>query len=320
MLNSDNKTILIFGGAGFIGSNIAQRFCDEGYMVTVVDGFLPETGGCKRNLKGIISNINLIESRIEDVDNLPEVVRGNDLIVDCMAWTSHHSAIDEPLYDLKLNAESHLYLLKCLKGCTGKHIIYLSSRGVYGNPQVDEITEETAMMPEDIQGIHKLTAESYYRVYSRIYGFNVISLRLSNCFGANQPVEGRDIGLLGGFVRDILSNRDIEIFGRKRRRFLVYVKDLSDAVFKLSERQFRGFEPFNIGGIETYIEELAELLIGITGQGSYSIKEMPLEVKNMDIGNAAFSEAKLRVFLGGIQNTDLKIALSSTVSYFKENM
>lgn len=320
-MDSNGKhTVLILGGAGFIGSNIAKRFYDVGCNVIVIDGLLNQTSGRRKNLKQIISDIQFIKSKIEDVHNLDEIVRQSDIIVDCMAWTSHHLALKEPIYDLKLNAESHLYLIQQLKKYHNIKIIYLGSRSQYGNPNISEITEDTPMVPDDIQGIHKLVAESYYRIYSKLYGLNVISIRFPNCFGKNQPTTGNDIGLVGSFIRDILASKIIEVYGIDRKRYLVYVKDLAEVVFKLSEKSFTDFKAFNLSGHEILIEELIKALIEIIGKGRYVKAEIPHEVKVIDIGSAKFSDVKLQRFLGGIPKTNLKAALCKTVSYFKENM
>jgi len=311
---------LILGGAGFVGSQIATRFCRAGYNVIVIDGLMDQTGGRKKNLSPIISEIQFLDSCIEDVHDLAEIVRQSDIIVDCMAWTSHRLALLDPVYDLRLNAESHLYLIRQLQENRNKKVIYLGSRVQYGNPGVAEITENTPMVPEDVQGIHKLTAESYYRVYAKLNSLNVVSLRFPNCFGENQPVLGDDIGLIGSFIRDILDNKCIEVFGHDRKRHLVYVKDLAEVVFLLIKKPNVGFSAFNLGGYEVLIEDLVKTLIELTGQGTYQIKELSHEIRSIDVGNARFSEAKLKTLLGEIPRTDLRSALLATITYFKENM
>ena len=319
-MNCNKQTVLILGGAGFIGSNIISYFLDDGYNVITVDGLLEKTGGRRENLNKFISGIQFIESEIEKVKNLSEIINQSSVIIDCMGWTSHHLALSSPEHDLKLNLLSHIYFIKHLLSCKGKKVIYLGSRGQYGCPQATEITEETAAVPEDIQGIHKLAAESYFRVYSKIYGFNIISLRFPNCFGENQPTSGEDIGLVGGFIRDALNDEDIYVYGNKRKRNLAYVKDLAEVIFKLSKIEFRGFSIFNLKGEEVLIEDLVKMLIEIVGKGKCKIKPMPREIKNIDIGNSVINDSRLRELLGVIPKTDLRSTLVATVKYFKESL
>jgi len=193
--------VTIFGGAGFIGSNIAKKLVEIGYNTTVVDGLLRNTGGDLKNIRDILEKIKFYPLRIEEVPNLVKLVEDSDFIIDSMAWTQHGSAITNPQYDLELNCASHLCLIQAL---TKKNkVIYLGSRGQYGNPTVSRITEQTTMVPLDIQGIHKLAAENYYRIYSKIKSFDVVSLRIANCFGANQPIKKNEPGLIASFISSL---------------------------------------------------------------------------------------------------------------------
>jgi UDP-glucose 4-epimerase len=311
--------VLILGGAGFIGSNLVKIFVDNNCNVTVIDGLLDKTGARIENLSNYLDKIIFIQKRVEDTQNLPDIISKQDVVIDSMAWTSHLSAIKDPLYDLELNVKSHLYVLKAIinNKLFPCKIIYLGSRGQYGNPIVEKITEITPMVPEDIQGIHKLTAENYYRIYSKLYGLNIISLRIPNCFGENQPYEGEDIGLIGSFVKDSLKDKTIEIYGKGRKRNLIYVKDLCNITFSLSDTSISGFSAYNVAGHETGIEDLVKTIIKITDKGKFVLKSIPEEIKNIDTGFAQFDDTKLRNILNGYNLTILQDALKSTIDYLK---
>ena len=311
-------SILILGAAGFIGSNLTEKFVKSGYKVIALDGFLDQTGGRKKHIDPIIDQINIIDQKIENVANLLQLVKSVDIIVDCMAWSSHLSAINNPIYDLELNARSHLELLAQISKNPNQKFIYLGSRGQYGNPNTNLIDEKTPMVPTDIQGIHKLAAESYYRVYSKLKNMDVISLRFPNCFGKYQPITGPDIGLIGGFIKDALAGEVIEIYGEGRKRNIIYVDDLVDVILKLTEKDFTGFNAYNISGTEVSLLELSEKIISIVGKGSISKKDIPHEIKTIDIGNTEFSDIKLTEYLGSIPFTQLTTSLQETIKYFRE--
>ena len=312
------SSILILGAAGFIGSNLTKKFIKSGYKVIAVDGFLKHTGGNKKNIDAFIGEIDFFDKRIECMDNLVELVKSVDIIVDCMAWTSHHSALDNPFYDLDLNARSHLSLLAQIPKSLTQKFIYLGSRGQYGNPNTNLIDEDTPMAPSDIQGIHKLASESYYRVYANLKDMNVISLRFPNCYGRHQPTMGTDIGLIGGFIKNSLAGNIIEIYGKNRKRNILYVDDLVNIILKLSQKEFKGFNTYNISGVEVLLGDLAEKITSIVGKGSVLKKEMPYDIQVIDIGSAKFSDNKLKKYLGDIPLTKLGDSLSNTVNYFKE--
>jgi len=312
-----NKNVLILGGAGFIGSNLVEKFINYRYDVTVIDGLLEKTGGCLQNISKILNKITFIEKKIEEVQNLSKIISKHDIIIDSMAWTSHLSALKNPMYDLELNVKSHLYFLEEINKSRSKanKVIYLGSRGQYGNPKVDVINETIPMIPEDIQGIHKLTAENYYRIYSKIHGLNIISLRIPNCFGENQPYECNDIGLVGSFIRDSLKNKTIEIYGKGRKRNLIYIRDLTDIVYRLSNTSFSGFSSFNIAGYETTIKDLVTAIITITNKGNFILKKIPEEIKNIDTGFARYDDTKLKSILENFNLTKFEKAIENTINY-----
>jgi nucleoside-diphosphate-sugar epimerase len=317
MKNKKNSTVLIAGGAGFIGSSIAKRFVAEGHGVIVIDGLLGRTGGRINNLKEIKRCIRFIHSTIEDVAGLRALVKSSDVIVDCMGLTAHHIGMKAPLYDLMLNARSHLVLVQHLVGCADKKVIYLGSRGQYGNPGMDRIDEDTVMEPNDIQGINKAAAEAYYRVYSKANGFNVVSIRLPNCFGYNQPMRGEDIGLIGSFIRDALNGKVIEVFGNRERN-IVYAPDVASVVFKIAGKRFSGFNAFNLAGHRVAIKFIASTIVKIVGKGSVKTAKLPDQLKVIDIGGAKYDDTKLSKFLGDIPTTDITYAFKDTAEYFKK--
>lgn len=316
---TNNKKVLVLGGAGFIGSMISERFFNEGFSVTVIDGLLEQTGGLRKNLNQILPYIQFIDTRIEDIGNFSDLVSPYHLIIDCMAWTSHHLALSNPLYDLQLNASSHLHVLSALDKNVDRNIIFLGSRGQYGNPKISIITEETPMLPEDIQAVHKVAAESYYRLFAKFKRLNVISIRLSNCFGERQLAYGSDIGLVGGFIRDLLQGQTLDVYG-ERKRNLLYVGDLTEIIVRLSSKNMKGFNSFNVIGQEITIQQLVEILISIIGSGKYYISDIPQYIKEIDMGNAIVSDEKIRALLGDFSFTDLRSSLSKTVNYFKHEL
>ena len=266
--------IVIFGGAGFIGSHLAQAYLERGDQVTVVDGLVPGTGGRRENLPDPVPDaLTWHAARVEDVRELSALLDGTDLVVDAMALTAHHRALAEPLLDLELNAACHLHLLQALALCPGRRVLLLGSRGQYGQPKGRRVHEETPQVPADVQGIHKVAAESYFRVYSGMDRCQTICLRLPNCFGPHQAVHGDDIGLVGSLIRDLLADKTVEVYGNGRSRALLYVKDLVDAAVRLGDEEWdTPFEAYNIAGQQVAIEDLAQQIIATAGRGRYSVR------------------------------------------------
>lgn len=317
MTTGARRSVLVAGGAGFLGSGIAARYAAAGWDVTVIDGLVEGTGGRAEHLADLGTGIRFIRERIETVPDLPSIVAAHDVVVDSMAWTSHRLAMQEPLRDLRLNAESHLHLIEALPVSTGARVIYLGSRSQFGDGIGDEIVEDSPMIPRDVQGIHKLAGELYFRVYAKSRGLRAVSLRVPNCFGPRQPVTGDDIGLVGSLIRDLLSGKTVEVFGDARRRGFAFAGDVADIVFRLGQVSSDGFLPLNLGGWSLTIEALVQQLVQAVGRGGYTRAPLPASLQHMDMGNAHMRSDGLEAVLGDVPMTDLPSALSATVAYFR---
>jgi UDP-glucose 4-epimerase len=314
------KKLLLCGGAGFLGSHIAKTFLRQDWRVGALDGLVEGTGGARANIADFESDLEFVLlQKIEAVSDLAERVQWADWIVDAMAFTGHLIGFEQPIMDANANLLSHLRLLEALKKCPGKRIIYLGSRSQYGVAAAAEITEETPCAPVDPQGINKLAAEHFFRIYSKPYQFDAASLRLTNCFGPKQRVTG-ERGLVGGFIQDTLDGKPIEIFGSAdRTKNLLFGEDAAKIVFAFTQKPWSGFDVFNVGGVEAGIREFLETIFKAAGKGSFTVKPFPEHVKRIDVGEARFSDEKLGRFLNGFERTSLDAALSLTVDYFKEN-
>ncbi|MFQ5671469.1 MAG: NAD-dependent epimerase/dehydratase family protein [Nitrospinales bacterium] len=314
----DKKNVLILGGAGFIGSVLADELLNLGAHVTIIDGFVKDTGANIENINPFLSRIRLFKTPIESLENLSQLVETNDVIIDCMGFTSHELGIKYPLVDSRANLISHIHLIEGLKSAQDKKVIFLGSRSQYGKADTDSITEQTPMSPLDVQGINKLAAESFYKVYSSRYGFNILSLRIVNCFGEHQKNHGADIGLVGSFIKDILSGKTVEIYGdANRKKSLIYVRDLVRIIAKATTTAFQGFEALNVAGAEVSLESLLRHIKEITGKGDYVILPFPEKVKLVDVGETRYSDLALRKKIGDIKFTQLKMSLQKTIEYFE---
>ncbi len=308
--------ILIAGGAGFIGSHIAEKLLLCGHEVVILDGMLGETSGSPDNLAHL-HGFRLIPEAVETCQALPEHLDKAEIVIDCMGWTRHLLALKNPLYDLQLNVSAHIVLMNALKESPRKRVIYLGSRGQIGNAAADQIDDDAPRVPMDVQGIHKTAAESHYRVFSKLNDAKVLSLIIGNTFGPRMPMEGSDIGLVGGFLRDILADRGIELYGKGRTREFTYAPDLAEIVSRLCQHDWEGFQALNVPASAMALEELVQTMIELAGTGRYSIEDWPAEVKAIDIGAARLCPHKIRSWLGILPATPLREALQQTIQTFQ---
>lgn len=309
--------ILIAGGAGFIGSHIAEAFIGERHDVTVIDGCLPQTSGSPSNLAHL-PTVTFIQESVEDCSGLTKLLDESDLLVDCVGWTRHLLAIDDPHYDLSLNVSAHLHLIKAVADSKCSKVIYLGSRGQFGQLQSDDATEDHPQVPADVQGVHKSAAESHWRLAAKRHSLDVYSILFGNTFGSRLPLEGADIGLIGSFIRSLLADEEVEIYGKGRMRDVVYAPDLARALVELSGVNAQGFQRYNLVGSHVTLDELVSTMRGICGTGSVSFEDFPPHIKQIDMGNNTLSDDKLVAAIGSYPKTALKEALSETFKSLKD--
>jgi UDP-glucose 4-epimerase len=311
--------VVVFGGAGFIGSHCVDRFVARGQTVSVIDGLMAGTGGSRANLAAVLDRIEFTPAPIAEVTDLERVLAGADVVVDAMAWTSHIAALDNPARDLELNLLSHLTLIQALPAARPPRVIYIGSRSQLGRVS-GVVDEATPMDPIDVQGIHKTAAEQHFKLAAKRRSLNVVSVRLPNCFGERQPVAGGDIGLVGGFIRTALRGETIEVFGDQRQRCLLFAPDAAAIVERLAGAPIEGFCAVNAGGAHVAIRDLADRIVAAAGRGRVKSGPMPDDVRAIDAGDARVDETRLAALIGAPPRHDLDAALRATVGYFRETV
>lgn len=306
--------VLIAGGAGFIGSHIAEQLLSEENEVVVVDGLLSRTGGAASKLANL-DGLTFVSEPVEKCAQLPELLANIDVTIDCMGWTQHLSGLKEPNYDLQLNLASHITLIEALKQSTCRKVIYLGSRSQFGNPREETIRDDAPRHPVDVQGIHKTAAESHYRLFSERSDARLLSTLFGNTFGERMPLAGDDIGLVGGFLRDAFRNRCIPVYGRGRLREFTYAPDLAKTVARLCRMDWAGFQSLNIPGHSVEIESFVQMIIQCFGRGTYRVEELPAQIQSIDVGRATLCSRKIRTWLGDLESTPIIEAVANTVRY-----
>lgn len=316
MTHFHRRKALLLGGAGFIGSMIARKLLSCGYEVMVIDALLPGTGGSLTNIGDIQGDIKFINDDIGNIKDLHKILFDKDLVIDAMGWTSHLDGLANPIRDLELNQLNHLKIVENLAKNQITKIIYLGSRSQYGIPQGNSINELSPCNPTDAQGIHKLAAESYFRIYSERNNWKVISLRLPNVFGEGQKTQGNDIGLVGGMIKSSLANEDISVYKGSRKRNVLYVSDLADMIIKIDEVEWPlNFQILNIPGKVVQISDLAKTIVVLTQSGTITYKDLPQDIAAIDF-NVEFLSDFLANFIRE-NYTDIELSLLNTINYFK---
>jgi UDP-glucose 4-epimerase len=317
----NNKKILITGGAGFIGSNLARCLVKHGAKVTVVDSMIHDYGGNLQNLIGIRDKITINFSDVRDRYSMEYLIGEQDYLFNLAGQVSHIDSMVDPFADLEINAKSQLSILEaCRLFNPGIRIVFASTRQIYGRPKYLPVDETHSLDPPDVNGINKLAGERYHTLYSKVYDLHCAVLRLTNVYGPRQLVRHNRQGFIGWFVRQVVRGEKIKIFGTgNQRRDLVYVDDVVEALLLAGMSDKAKGKIYNLGGAEPIsLKELVELMIKVNGSGEYELAPFPEERKKIDIGDFYSDFDKIKSELGWSPTILLKEGLKRTFEYYQQ--
>jgi len=220
------ETILITGGAGFIGSNLCEHFLNQGKKVVCLDNFLT---GKKKNIAHLLDNpaFELVEGDIRNFETCLEVTQRVDAVLHQAALGSVPRSIENPITTNEINCHGFLNMLTAAKTNGVKRFVYASSSSVYGDSQLSPKVESQLGKPLSPYAVSKLTNELYGKVFHDLYGMETIGLRYFNVFGKNQDPEGAYAAAIPKFIESIRNNKSPLVYGDgKQTRDFTYVKNV----------------------------------------------------------------------------------------------
>ena len=313
------KRVLVTGGVGFIGSNLALRLVDAGAEVLLVDSMLPAYGANLRNIAPIRDRVRLNFSDVRDQHSLGYLVRGQELIFSLAGQVSHSESMRDPQTDLEINCRSQLSLLECCRqGNREVRIVFASTRQIYGRPQYLPVDERHPLVPVDVNGINKLAAEMYYTLYHQIHGIETISLRLTNTYGPRMDLASDKKGFVGIFLRKALAGEKIQIYGSgEQRRDFNYVDDVVEALLKAGASDAAQGNVYNLGHPQPRrLLDFVKMLKGLT-PFEFELVPFPAQAAAIDIGDYYGDFSKFRDATGWTPQIDLERGLALTLEYYR---
>lgn len=316
------KKVLVTGGMGFIGSNLALRLHKLGAQVIVIDTLNPHYGGNRFNLAAIKDQIEIHIADIGDEGKVSGIVPQVEFIFNLAGQVSHIDSMTDPLHDLEVNAASHLSLVEmCRKLNPEVKIVYSGTRQVYGIPQYLPVDENHPVAPIDYNGISKIAGEWYHLVAQRTYGLRVTSLRMTNVYGPHPHARDARKTFIGDWFRRLVEGRELQVFGSGEQiRDLNYVEDVVNALLLVAANPASDGKVYNLGGNERVnLAELARLMIELNGSGKYRLVPFPPARKRIDIGDYYGNYTKIRQEIGWEPQTSLREGILLTLAYYREH-
>jgi len=316
------RRVLITGGLGFIGSNLARTLVGLGARVSIVDSLVPEYGGNRRNLAGISARVKVHVADVRDWPRLPDLVRGQDFLFNLAGQTSHMDSMTDPQTDLDINCRAQLAILEaCRLHNPCIRIVFASTRQIYGRPDYLPVDERHPLRPVDVNGINKMAGEAFHLLYSRVHGIAATALRLTNTIGPRMRVKDARQTFVGVWVRRLVEGEPFEVWGGEQLRDFTYVDDAVEAFLLAAAKPEAVGEVFNLGGPpRVTLQRLAELLVEINRGGSFVVREFPADRRRIDIGDYFADGRLIARRLGWKPRTDLRTALERTVAYYRREL
>jgi UDP-glucose 4-epimerase len=314
------RAVMITGGLGFIGSNLARILVGLGADVLLVDSLIPDYGGNLFNIDGIADRVRVNVADIRQQSTMNYLVRDRDIIFSLAGQVSHIDSMKDPYTDLEINCRSQLTVLEaCRNHNPAVKVVFAGTRQVYGRPDSLPVDESHLVRPTDVNGINKAAGENYHLVYNNVFGVRACSLRLTNVYGPRQLIKHNRQGFIGWFIRLAIENQRMHIYGDgSQLRDFVYVEDAADAFLRAGADDACNGGVFNVSGDEPISHrDLTALLVKVAGSGSVDYVEWPADKKAIDIGSFYADSTKFKTTTGWAPTVPLADGLRRTIEFYR---
>ena len=318
-----DKRILITGGLGFIGSNLARWLVECGAKVTLVDSLIPEYGGSLFNIDGLEDRVRVNIADVRDRHSMAYLVQGQDYLFNLAGQTSHMDSMEDPYTDLEINCLAQLSILEaCRKHNPAIKVVFASTRQMYGKPDYLPVNENHLLRPVDVNGINKMAGEWYHILYNHVYGIRATALRLTNTYGPRMRIKDARQTFLGVWIRLIAQGQHFEVWEGQQLRDFTFVDDAVDALILAAASEQANGRVFNLGGERAItLKELADLLVEVNGgEGRYEVRSFPTNRKRIDIGDYYADFTSISETLGWQPRVHLREGLALTLKFFRQEL
>lgn len=314
------KKILITGGLGFIGSNLAINLVGLGARVTVLDALLPSYGGNKFNIFPVKNKITIKIGDMRNIRLVNKLVGGQDLIFNLAGTLSHIDSMADPFGDLDINCRAQLCLLEAVRRLNPKvKIIFAGTRNQYGRALYLPVDEKHIQEPTDINGINSIAAEKYHLMYYSVYGIRTVSLRMTNTFGPRHQMKHERQGVLNWFIKQLLEGKTVELFGDGSQiRDINYVSDVLRALLLAARSKKADGQVYNLGGSPMTLLSFVKWAIKILGRGKWRLVKFPKARKAIEVGNYVADIKKIRDELGWEPKISVEEGLEKTFAFYEQ--
>jgi nucleoside-diphosphate-sugar epimerase len=313
--------VLVIGGAGFLGANLVRRCLREpDHHVTVLDSLEPRLHATMDPLREVLDRIEFIRGSMGDARLVAEVVRGQDIIFNCAAQTSHPLSLEQPLFDAEINCLGNLTLLEAIRLHNKQAVVvYTSSSTVVGKAVGDLVDETHGEQPLDIYSANKGVAEKYYRIYNRVHDLKTVVLRFANLFGPHGKGYP-EFGFVNYFIHQAWHDEEIRLFGSgDQTRNVLFVDDAADILWAAAhDGRLIGEVYFATPDEHLTVKQIAEAIVRVLGRGRICHVEWPDQRRRIEIDRVRISSARLRATTGWRPRYSFEEGLYATRAFLEK--
>ncbi len=313
--------VLITGGLGFIGSNLAIALVNLGARVTIIDSMIPGLGGNLFNIAPIHKKVTINFSDIRDVNAMNYLVRGKNYIFHLAGQVDHVLSLTDPYPDIDINIKGTAVLMEaCKHNNPSVRVVYSGTRGQYGRVVSLPVKETAQTQPLGIYEISRLTAEKIIQVYNDVHKIDSTMLRLTNVYGPRSQMLHSHYNVVNWFVRLSLDDGTIKVFGDgKIKRDFLFVDDCVEALLMSALSEDARGEILNVGmDRPTDFLNLVKILIKISKRGRWEFAPFSPERKVQEPGDFYSDVSKIRRVVGWKPKTKLSDGLTKTLDYYRK--
>lgn len=310
------KSVLVTGGAGFIGSNLISHLNlnRPDWSIRVIDDF---SSGLEQNLSGCLVEVH--SGTILDTKTLDLVSKGVDSIIHLAAIGSVPRSIAAPRPTHEANTTGTLNVLEAARKNSVGQVIVASSSSVYGSNPSNYRSEFDWTRPLSPYAVSKLTTEAYANAYWKSYGLNTLAFRFFNVYGPKQRADHPYAAVIPKFISAVFRGESLNIYGSgEQSRDFTYVDAVSETISQACDRALGYEHPLNLAfGSNTTINELVQLLEQILNRPISVERVLP---RTGDVLKSQADPTIMRKVFGDVEQTDFEVGLRKTVEWFKENL
>ena len=313
-----NSRVLVVGGLGFIGANVAARLIEDGATVTIV------TRNRERHAEAALrferSGARVIEADLRNAADMAAAVRGQQVVMNLSGQSGAVSSMEDPWTDLDVNCRGNLVLLEALRDHNrDAKVVFAGSRLQYGHPERVPVNEDAPQHALCVHAIHKQTVEQYLALYHRLFGIRYAVARVTNPYGPGQPAGRTAYGIINRMIHLAIAGRTLTIYGDGTQlRDYVHVDDVVQALIALAESDASDGRAYNVGsGTGTRLVDLATAVIEIAGGGRVSHVPWPPLAEQVETGDFIADVSRIEREVGWRPAIALRDGLERTVAFYK---